>query len=150
MFNYWALADDQILKFFRFLCDKDFRWNIFNKLLWCSIYLLAWTLMNWVWFQYCESGTAFWKLSFPIRIVGSLYFLKGSDIFGLKRNAALHISDKTAKVFLQKSIYKEQSVADGTPQTHAEDIKGMQAHHKNFIVCRTLNINSGVRKLHHL
>lgn len=110
MFKYWALADDQILKFFRFLCDKDFRWNIFNKLLWCSIYLLAWTLMNWVWFQYCESGTAFWKL----RIVGRLYFLKGSDIFGLKRNAALHFSDKTAKVFLQKSIYKEQSVADGT------------------------------------
>ena len=34
-----------------------------------------------------------------------------------------------------KSPYKEQSVADGTPQTHAEDIKGMQAHHKNLIVC---------------
>ena len=40
-----------------------------------------------------------------------------------------------------KSPYKEQSVADGTPQTHAEDIKGMQAHHKNFIVCTTPNIN---------
>ena len=36
---------------------------------------------------------------------------------------------------MQKSIYKEQSVADGTPQTDAEDIKAMQAPHKNLIVC---------------